>query len=139
MVGTLPMYAQSFHQWSLADNILTQKSLEAYLTRETTMNAIAGAFSPAILQAVTPVISSIGDLERLNLLNAYLPSAKNPTLTINDLVFAIRVRLPVIIALIYQYNGELSLHLHTSAEFASDEHIKLIGGLFDQWVEEISA
>ena len=100
MVGTLPMYAQSFHQWSLADNIFTQKSLEAYLTRETTMNAIAGAFSPAILQAVTPVISSIGDLQRLNLLNAYLPSAKNPTLTINDLVFAIRVRLPVIIALI---------------------------------------
>lgn len=115
-----------------------KKSLEAYLNRETTLNQLSGAFGPAILQVVTPVISSIGDLERLGLLNAYLPSAKNPTLTVNDLVFAIRVKLPIIIALIYQYNGELSLHLHTSAEFSDDEDIKLLSGLFNQWVAEIS-
>lgn len=115
-----------------------KKSLDAYLTRETAMNQLSSAFSPAILQAVTPIISSIGDLERLGLLNAYLPSAKNPTLTVNDLVFAIRVKLPIIIALIYQYNGELSLHLHTSAEFSGDEDVKLLSGLFQQWVTEIT-
>lgn len=103
------------------------------------MNTVARVFSPSILQVVTPVISSIGDLERLNLLNAYLPVAKNPTVTINDLVFAIRVKLPVIIALIYQYNGELSLHLHTSAEYTSEADIEFSSGLFHQLVAEISA
>lgn len=102
------------------------------------MNGLAQAFTPAILSLVTPVISSIGDLERLNLLNAYLPSAGNPTLTVEDLVFSIRIRMPVIIALIYQYNGELSLHLHTAAEFSSEEDINLLNDLFHQWVAEIS-
>ncbi|KAH8113325.1 hypothetical protein DFH11DRAFT_1545019 [Phellopilus nigrolimitatus] len=112
-------------------------SLEAYFTRQVGMHAIARISNPNMFDIVYPMISSIGDLSRLDLLNAYLPSATRKTLTVEDVIVSLRCRKPFFFTMCYQYNGQLSLHFCTAGEFATAESLKLVADIFEEWTTAI--
>lgn len=98
------------------------------------MQASLDAFNPHMLDVPSIVVSSIGDLGRLNLLSRFLPSPDHTKpLVVHDVVCGIRIRTPPVMNLLYQYDGRLSCHFYTASEFNTAETLKLMTDAFEEW------
>lgn len=80
------------------------------------------------------IVSSIGDLGRLGLLDAYLPSSTKKAVIIEDVICGIRIRVPPLTNLIYQYDGRISCHFMSAGEYTTGESLKLVTDSFEEWI-----
>ncbi|KAG7089981.1 hypothetical protein E1B28_011604 [Marasmius oreades] len=78
-------------------------SLQAYATHEEELHESIHSFDHEVFHIPSLIMSSIGDLGRLNLFNAYLPSQQNKTLTVVDMVGGQRMRVPTVMNICWQY------------------------------------
>ncbi|KAH8116825.1 hypothetical protein DFH11DRAFT_1134109 [Phellopilus nigrolimitatus] len=112
-------------------------SLEAYFSRQIGMHTAACAPDASGFDIVCPIVSSIGDLSRLGLLNAYLPSSTRKTLTVEDVIISLGVHKPMFMVMCYQYDSQLSVYFTTAGEFATAESLKLAADIFEEWMMAI--
>ncbi|KAH8119091.1 hypothetical protein DFH11DRAFT_1539968 [Phellopilus nigrolimitatus] len=84
---------------------IDEQSLEGYFTRELTGHVAYQNFNPEIFYVPAIFVSSIRNLGRLGLLNSYLPHPREQALAVHDVVCGIRARAPVLIIMLYEYNG----------------------------------
>ncbi|KAH8115366.1 hypothetical protein DFH11DRAFT_1588939 [Phellopilus nigrolimitatus] len=110
-------------------------SLDAYFTRELAAHATYQNFDPKPLYIPSIIVSSLGDLGRLGLLNSYLPRSgdSRQTLTVQDIVLGIRARLPMAMNVLYEYDGRLSCHFFSGGEYTTKEALGLVTGCFEEW------
>ncbi|KAH8116768.1 hypothetical protein DFH11DRAFT_1505398, partial [Phellopilus nigrolimitatus] len=118
------------HFWN---DLVNDTSLGAYFTRQAGVHAAASAFDPHSLDIFCATNTSIGDLNRLNLLNAYLPSATRKTLTVEDVVLSTRNSGPMFTTVCYQYNGQLALHFCMADDFATAKSLRHVADIFEEW------
>ena len=111
-------------------------SLEAYHERDLACheNLELNGFNSNALHGPFGIVSSVGDLSRLGILNAYLPSAKGDRkLTITDLLLGIRIRIPSFTVIAYQFNGELCCNFCIASEYTTPEAFGFMTDAFVEW------
>ncbi|KAL0581971.1 hypothetical protein V5O48_000029 [Marasmius crinis-equi] len=109
-------------------------SLEGFATREESSQGIIHNFPKNILHVPALITSSIGDLGRLNIFDAYLPSKNNGTLTVVDAICGQRMRVPAIMNLFWQYDGKLSCQWFTGGEWTTEEELQQVVDAFRRWI-----
>ena len=82
-----------------------------------------------------PLYSSFGDLSRLNILEAFRPLVANTTITVNEVAFGIRQRLPYIGAYFLQYDSQIRIYLHGGGKFSSQEDVETHAEIVKEWLE----
>ncbi|KII84544.1 hypothetical protein PLICRDRAFT_57529 [Plicaturopsis crispa FD-325 SS-3] len=134
--ATLEIDNDSFWKDAVKDAVAgingADTSLEGYAAREVGGQDTLRVFDPAAMNLPTIVISSIGDLGRLNLLTPYLPSKERKTLTVTDVACGIRMRTWPIMNILYEYNGQLRNHFFTASEFTTPATLKLVTDRFEK-------
>ncbi|KAF9258214.1 hypothetical protein L218DRAFT_813123, partial [Marasmius fiardii PR-910] len=108
-------------------------SLQGYAARERKEQVTIHNLNLDIVHIPNLAVSSIGDFGRLNLLNDYLPSKKNATLTVTDLVHGQRMRIPMILHASWTFDGKFNSHWFTGGEWMTEEEFQLIVESFKKW------
>ncbi|KAI3607000.1 hypothetical protein WG66_007926 [Moniliophthora roreri] len=111
-------------------------SLQGFATREETSQGIIHNFDHSILHAPFLITSSIGDLGRLGIFDAYRPSQaqEHKTVTVTDAICGQRVRVPAIMNLFWEYDGKLSCQWFTGGEWTTEEELKQVVDAFRRWI-----
>lgn len=119
------------------------QSLESYATREVATHYAIESFSPQIFDLPLILISSIGDMGRLNIL-ASLPSSQAKTkispdekLVLNDIICGVRVRIPPTINLFWEYQGRMTYHFMTGGDYTTTEQLESLARNFEEWTKAI--
>ncbi|KAJ8086414.1 hypothetical protein PM082_005237 [Marasmius tenuissimus] len=109
-------------------------TLRGFATREESSQGIIHNFDKNILHSPSLITSSIGDLGRLDVFNAYLPSKNNKMLTVTDAICGQRMRVPAIMNLFWQFDGKLSCQWFTGGEWTTEEELKEVVDAFKRWI-----
>lgn len=80
------------------------------------------------------MVSSIGDLGRLDLLTPFVPSKVpgSKTITVTDVMCGARMRTWPVATLLYQYDGRLCCHFLTAGEYTTMEGLKMMTDTFER-------
>lgn len=105
----------------------------------TTQKRLASGFDIRPFTNQGPFISSIGDLGRLNIFTDYLPTEAqaDKTIVVKDVICGLRMHMPPIMNLVYQYNGELSCHFYAASEFTTADALKVATDTFEEMVASV--
>ena len=96
------------------------------------------SFNPNAFTIPALIVSSIGDLGRLDLLTAFTPSGgEAKTITVQDVICSVRVRTPPVMNLLYQYDGQLHCHFFSGGEFTTPESLRLVTDAFEEWTNSL--
>ena len=85
--------------------------------------------------------SSVGDIDKLGFLRRWRPSTAAPgsTLVIDRMILSVRLPSPTIACICYQYDGQLTLHLHGSSVYNSQEAWQYFGVAMKSRIRHILA
>ncbi|KAH8115367.1 hypothetical protein DFH11DRAFT_1726222 [Phellopilus nigrolimitatus] len=124
------MVQEVVNAWKAID-----QSLDGYFARELAGHITYQNFDPSIFHIPALIVSSVGDLGRLGLLTSYLPrvGGQAQTLAVQDVVCGIRVRVPIVMNVLYEYDGRLSCHFFSGGEYMTKEGLGLVTGCFEEW------
>lgn len=84
------------------------------------------------------LVSSLGNLDRLNILTSYLASNSPPGgdgMTVTDVIFSLRNRGMGFSCLTYQYNGILTCNFSAALEKSSQEMFDATTDAFKDWIK----
>ncbi|KAG7089984.1 hypothetical protein E1B28_011607 [Marasmius oreades] len=110
-------------------------SLHEYATHEEESHEAIHNFDHEVFHIPALAMSSVGDMGRLNLFNAYLPSQRNETLTVVDMVVGQRMRVPAVLNICWQYAGKLQCHWATGGEWMTEEELQQVVDSFMRWIK----
>lgn len=85
-------------------------------------------------------MSSLGNLDSLNILTSYLPSNYSPSgngMTVTDVIFDLRNRGLGLSCLAYQFNGTLTCNFSSALEKTSQGMFDVTIDAFKGWIEVI--
>ena len=113
-----------------------QKSFEGFKARSAAFNAMANVekLDLGAIMTTAPIYSSIGDLGRLGLLESFRPSARNDTLTVDEVDFSARNLMPCPYNVSIEYDERFHLRVTVGKKFAFGEmglRLKVVKDLFD--------
>ncbi|KAI5118789.1 hypothetical protein M0805_005018 [Coniferiporia weirii] len=112
----------------------TDQTLDGYYARELASHHAFGSFNPHMFDVPALIVSSVGDLGRLGLLDAYHPApGKVQRVVVDDVVCGIRIRTPPLMGLLWEYRGELACHFFTAGEYMTPAALALATRLFEEW------
>ncbi|KZP30534.1 hypothetical protein FIBSPDRAFT_926383 [Athelia psychrophila] len=89
--------------------------------------ALNGALASRTLEVIKSGIlsTSLGDFDKANILERWKPSKRDsaevPAFTIENIILSARMTQPTVMCSSWQYDGQITLHLHGAREF-HDEH-----------------
>jgi hypothetical protein len=93
-----------------------------------------------MLQTPELIVSSIGDLGRLDMLNEYRAGAKsNQTITVQDAICGQRMRVPALMNLLWEYDGRLSCQWFTGGEWMTHAQLQRVIEAFEGWIRRFIA
>ncbi|KAL5525434.1 hypothetical protein ACEPAF_9304 [Sanghuangporus sanghuang] len=116
------------------------QSLEGYTARENALHNAFDAFTPQIFDLPALIVSSLGDLDRLGLLSPFVPSPDNEPktrLVVNDVICGIRIRMPPIMNLFWEYRGMITCHFMASGEYTTSDELALMTAAFEEWTNAL--
>ncbi|KAI5118790.1 hypothetical protein M0805_005019 [Coniferiporia weirii] len=115
------------------------QTLEGYHARELANHHAFGSFNPHTYDVPALLVSSIGDLGRLGLLDAYHPApGKVQRVVVDDVVCGIRMRTSPLMNLLWEYRGELTCHFFTAGEYMTPAALALVTRLFEEWTAALA-
>lgn len=120
----------------LATNRAIQTSLQAYWDREVVTQDSIHTFNPGLFHVPALICSSIGDLDRLGIFDSYTPSRQNKTITVTEAISGIRMRVPPLMNLCWQYDGKLSCQWFTAGEHTTKGELVEVVEAFKRWIKE---
>ena len=105
----------------------SQTRHETYIAVQNGIEASIPAFRADDLQIPGIMSSSSGNLDQLGLLSKWRPSNPDAVLTLDHLTLAIRVSGPAVVCTLWEYDGQLTLHLQGARKWQSDEAWRFFG------------
>ncbi|KAH8823438.1 hypothetical protein DL96DRAFT_1713848 [Flagelloscypha sp. PMI_526] len=110
-------------------------SLQAYWDREAVAHQSIHTFQPQVFHVPALIVSSVGDVDgRLDILSSYTPSKGNKTLTITEAITGIRMRVPPLMNLLWQFDGKLSCQWFTAGEYTTQDELDSVVEVFKKWI-----
>ena len=128
-----------------------QRSLPAYFERERLKHVDIPAFTPMIFAIPALIVSSVGDLSRLDVLSdltAAPPVAETPgdsevvsgdakPLQVTAATLGIRMRTAPVMNLNWTFRGQLHCHFLAAREHTRPETLERVVRAFEEWVKFI--
>ncbi|KAL5479106.1 hypothetical protein ACEPAI_2394 [Sanghuangporus weigelae] len=116
------------------------QSLEGYTARENVLHNAFGAFTPQIFDLPALIVSSLGDLGRLGLLSSFVLSPDDEPktrLVVHNVICGIRIRMPPIMNLFWEYRGKITCHFMAGGEYTASDELALMTAAFEEWADAL--
>lgn len=119
-----------------------QRSFPAYVAREQANHTNFPAFDPSSFAIPALIISSVGDLARLDALNAFIPSPEKrryngAALEVTATTLGIRLRTAPIMNLLWSFRGRLHCHFLAAGEYTRPETLQHVVSAFEDWARVV--
>ncbi|KAF8904751.1 hypothetical protein CPB84DRAFT_1745765 [Gymnopilus junonius] len=106
------------------------------------IDAVVPQFDPSAVAIPGIMCSSVGHLASLKLFNDFLPAVAGPDpgtpFVLEDMSFAVRATgVTAVVAMMWEYNGRLAIHLQGSPRWHSPEAWKMFGDSVKRAIKEI--
>lgn len=86
------------------------------------------------------IVSSLGDLRRLDLLSSFVPASDGEPkarLLVNDIICGVRIRTPPIMNILWEYRGKIACHFMAGAEYTTPDNLTSMTGAFEEWTKAL--
>ncbi|EJD04950.1 uncharacterized protein FOMMEDRAFT_145636, partial [Fomitiporia mediterranea MF3/22] len=125
--------------------------IDNYASRELELHHRFSTFTPKMVDLPLLLVSSIGDLERPDLLSSFVPARPSPhpslqqrteytskqapeqTIIVHNVICGIRARIPPIMNILWEYNGRIACHFMTGSEYMTGEELAILTRRFEEW------